>query len=429
MKTKSFVLRRDSYSKIIALCDEETIAVVRPEKFAETLFRNLIAEIIEHKQSGEKESNAILEYFSEFSEDKSYRDSISKTLNSIIVYLHSGVSLYVQKRAVEDYILDKCALLCAEAVSLGVPGSVVVNGNELVVCREEKNEPVFDWDLSRRAIVEKCGKLKKVIVSGGFGRLDSGYVVRIGKGGANMLASLISSAVGAECVEFYIEGRGIEGIQSMTYDEAAHYCASSSAPFSSAAIWPAKNAGIPIVVKSIDDMDFPGTIISLSDPNEASMGVISGVIADKDLDLVTIYGTGLLGQVGVTSSIMSCLARAGVNIRFIAQTSSEYSISIAVKNEDCAKVKAALNALSQDNSLMPLDDVMILNRSVGIVTVYGSRIKNVPGVSGKIFSVLGENRINVIASAQGGEELSVSVVLDSKDVEKGVELMRGLMRV
>ena len=38
MKTKSFVLRKDTYSKILPFCDEETIAVVRPEKYVENLF-------------------------------------------------------------------------------------------------------------------------------------------------------------------------------------------------------------------------------------------------------------------------------------------------------------------------------------------------------------------------------------------------------
>lgn len=61
---------------------------------------------------------------------------------------------------------------------------------------------------------------------------------------------------------------------------------------------------------------------------------------------------------------------------------------------------------------------MVVNREVAIMTVYGSRMKNVPGVSGKIYSLLGEAGVNVIASAQGGEELSISVVMDVKDLDK-----------
>ena len=163
----------------------------------------------------------------------------------------------------------------------------------------------------------------------------------------------------------------------MTYDEAAHYCATSSAPFPSAALWPAKKAGISIVVKSILHAEFAGTRISAEGAG-ASAAVVSGVIAEKELDLVTVYGTGLLGQVGATSAIFSSLAGAGINIRFISQTSSEYAISFAVPAKDSGKVPGIITSLIEENPLIPPDDVMMLNREVGIITVYGSRMRNIP---------------------------------------------------
>ena len=150
---------------------------------------------------------------------------------------------------------------------------------------------------------------------------------------------------------------------------------------------------------------------------------VSGIIADKNLDLVTVYGTGLLGQVGASSSIFSSLAKAGINIRFISQTSSEYAISFAVDAKDRDKVISVIDSLITENPLMPMDDVVMLNREVGIVTVYGSRMKNIPGVSGKVFSTLGEAGVNVIAAAQGGEELSISVVLDVNDVDMAAKAL------
>ena len=237
------------------------------------------------------------------------------------------------------------------------------------------------------------------------------------------MASLIASALNASHIEFYVEGDGIEGISEMTYDEAAHYCASKKAPFTSASLWPAKNAGIPIIVHSISNPSFGGTRIS---SQSAAGHLVSGCITDAGLDLVTVYGTGLLGNVGVSSSIFSSLARAGVNIRFISQTSSEYSISFAVASQDSAKVSEVLGKLASDNPLLSLDDVMIVNNKVGIITIFGSRMKNIPGISGKVFSLLGDAGINVIASAQGGEELSISIVIDAADIEKAAALMEDL---
>lgn len=54
-------------------------------------------------------------------------------------------------------------------------------------------------------------------------------------------------------------------------------------------------------------------------------------------------------------------------------------------------------------------------------------MKNVPGVSGKVFLLLGDAGINVIASAQGGEELSISFVLDVKDLDKAKSMLGELL--
>ena len=73
--------------------------------------------------------------------------------------------------------------------------------------------------------------------------------------------------------------------------------------------------------------------------------------------------------------------------------------------------------------VLPLDDVVVLNKEVGIVTVFGSRMRNLPGTSGKVFGLLGQAGINIIASAQGGEELSISLVVDAADVDKATMLL------
>ena len=78
----------------------------------------------------------------------------------------------------------------------------------------------------------------------------------------------------------------------------------------------------------------------------------------------------------------------------------------------------------RDNPLLPLDDVVVLNRSVGIITVFGSQMKNLPGTSAAVFGKMGQAGINIIASAQGGEELSISLVVDAADLEKATEVLK-----
>ncbi len=419
MIVKSFVLKQQSVARIASLGSEPgTISVIRPQKKIEAVFRAAIGKTLQEKKWAREELAQIKDYFQAMSPDAAYRQMVEDTVEGISTYLREGMYVQTSPVAVEDYVMAKCARLCAEAVNATVKGTLI-DGTEIMLCHAGENgQQHFDWEASRRQIFSRCSVQGPVVISGGYGRLDTGYVVRVGKDGAHLMASLIAEVFKASSIEFHIEAQGIDGLPAMTYDEAAHYCASEKAPFSSSAIWPAKNAGIPILVKDIADENFPGTLISSGSLHR------TGVIADTNLNLVTVYGTGLLGRVGMSGGIFSGLAAAGVNVRFIAQTSSEYSISFAIRSEEKDQALEAIRGLFKDNPLLPLDDVVVLNQAVGIVTVFGSKMRNLPGTSAAVFGKLGQAGINIIASAQGGEELSISLVVAEEDVARAAQLLR-----
>lgn len=415
MIVKSFLLRQDKIQSIAALCDVETIAVIRPEKRVEALFRDAIRKAIVEKKTAGEEITAIREYFKSVSCAPAFQEAVESTLSAVEYYLREGMYVQTSPHAIEDYVMAKCARLCAQAVNERV-GGTLIDGTSLMLCRTEQ---LFDWAASREQMESRLKDQKgPIVIPGGYGRLHSGYVVRVGKDGSHLMSSLIAAAVDAACIEFHIEGKIAGGITAITFDEATHYCAGEHRPFASSAIWPAKNANIPIVVKDIDDPSFEGTIISTGSAHRQA------VVADKALVLLTVYGTGLLGKVGMSSSIFSAMAQAKVNVRFIAQTSSEYSISFAVRSADKDPALNALKKLFEENPLLPLDDVVVLNQEVGIVTVFGSQMRKVPGISGKVFGKLGDAGISIIASAQGGEELSISLVVSQQDVDKAVALLQ-----
>ena len=419
MIVKSFLLKQNSISAIAALCDSQTIAVIRPEKQIEALFRDAIRVTIGEKKSAEAEFEAIRAYFLSLTTSENYRANVEKVLDALMGYLREGMYVQAASSAIEDYVMAKCARLCADAVYDAV-GGTFIDGTELMICHAPKGKDAhFDWVASQAQIAARCSVAGPVVIAGGYGRLDSGYVVRVGKDGSHLMAALIGATLKAQSIEFYVEAPGINGIPVMTYDEAAHFCADAHAAFASSAIWPAKNAGIPIIVRDIQHVGVE-TVIS----SQAATDRSEAVICDTQLDLITVYGTGLLGRVGMSSSIFSCLAAEGVNVRFIAQTSSEYSISFAIRSKDKERTLRAIRGLFRENPLLPLDDVIVHNQEVGIVTVFGSKMRNVPGTSGRVFSTLGQAGISIIASAQGGEELSISLVLAAPDVEKAAALLK-----
>jgi aspartate kinase len=129
----------------------------------------------------------------------------------------------------------------------------------------------------------------------------------------------------------------------------------------------------------------------------------------------------MLGVPGVAARSFGAVASTGTSVPLITQASSEQSICFAVPAEATEPVLAALEqAFAAELASRDIDRVWATGEVV-IVTVVGAGMRQTPGIAGKVFSALGEQRANVIAIAQGSSEVSISLVVDSAGCRGGGE--------
>jgi aspartate kinase len=135
----------------------------------------------------------------------------------------------------------------------------------------------------------------------------------------------------------------------------------------------------------------------------------------------------MLGVPGVAARTFGAVAATGTSVPLITQASSEQSICFAVPLESVTPVITALNA-TFDSELTRCDiDRVWATSEVVIVTVVGAGMRHTPGIAGKVFGVLGDRGVNVIAIAQGSSEVSISLVVDLADAEIAVRALHGLI--
>jgi aspartate kinase len=72
-------------------------------------------------------------------------------------------------------------------------------------------------------------------------------------------------------------------------------------------------------------------------------GIVSEVTTEDDVAVIAVMGAYMKGTLGVASKIFSTVAKKGINIRMIAQGSSELNISFVVKEKDGAAVVKAIH--------------------------------------------------------------------------------------
>ena len=72
-------------------------------------------------------------------------------------------------------------------------------------------------------------------------------------------------------------------------------------------------------------------------------GYVEKVVAEKDACIIAVVGSGMKGTPGVAARIFSAVARRNVNVRMVAQGSSEYNVSFVVTEDDGPKAVRAIH--------------------------------------------------------------------------------------
>lgn len=70
---------------------------------------------------------------------------------------------------------------------------------------------------------------------------------------------------------------------------------------------------------------------------------IQNIETEEDISVIAVVGVGMKGTPGVAARVFNAVAKRGVNVRMIAQGSSELNISFVVKEEDSEKAIQAIH--------------------------------------------------------------------------------------
>ena len=148
---------------------------------------------------------------------------------------------------------------------------------------------------------------------------------------------------------------------------------------------------------------------------------------EYDRSMIAVEGRGMLGVHGVAARSFKSVAESEASVLLISQSSSEQSICFVVQENTSADVVRRLEAEFADEIKVRNIDCVSANNNVAILTVVGSGMRGVPGVSGRFLGALGDAKINVIAIAQGSSECSISVVVDEAQVDEGIQAIHKMI--
>jgi aspartokinase/homoserine dehydrogenase 1 len=186
-------------------------------------------------------------------------------------------------------------------------------------------------------------------------------------------------------------------------------------------IQPVMLADIPLKIKNTFAPMENGSVVGNFVPPQTEW--VRGLSSISEVALLSLEGSGMVGVPGISKRLFEALALEKINVIFITQCSSEYSITTAVSESEAERARAVVNKVFlpeiENRQIEPLK----VEKDLAILALIGDRMKNKPGISGKMFSALGRNGVNIRAIAQGSSERNISAVIGIADLRKASNVL------
>ena len=394
-------------------------------------FKEIIAEI-------EKKHLETLKQLIPVSEQSGLLSHIKRIINHLETLLDGCYLLGELSPRTSDTILSFGELLSsyiiAEALKQKLKNSIYKDSRELIKTNNQFGKAAVNFEISNQLIAEffASNDNQIVVLPGFIATSEDGTNTTLGRGGSDYSAAIIAGALNATDLEIWTDVNGMftanpkivkqaQPIATISYQEAmelSHFGAKVLYP---PTIQPVLRKNIPILIKNTFEPTAIGTLIS--NTFLAQTNPVKGISHIDNITLITLEGSGMIGVAGSSKRLFEVLSNESINVIFITQASSEHSICVGILNSDAQTAEVAINEAFQIEIAQNKIDPCIVEQNLCIIALVGENMKNHQGLSGRMFSTLGKNNVNIRAIAQGASERNISVVINERDVKKALNTL------
>ena len=319
-------------------------------------------------------------------------------------------------------------------VSCLIKGSSWFDSRTFIKTEKRHNKYNLDSELTARLVRENLSNRPKVSLVPGFISTDkhTGETTNLGRGGSDYTASIIASALDADCLEIWTDVDGFmtadprvisaaHPIDELSYEEAIELCNYGAKVIYPPTIHPVCCKDIPILIKNTMHPEAPGTIIKRG--THLFTNSIKGISSIKNTSLISISNYGTFPNHEVRQRILRSLTQNEIDLFWLTKPNNHTSITFGIHPEDeetvCIALHQAFPSYSDEKGL-PYD--IHIERDLSMITVVGKSIRLAPYVISNLFDELACNGVNVIASTQGNPESNLSFITENSSLDKAMNI-------
>ena len=265
-----------------------------------------------------------------------------------------------------------------------------------------------------------------VIVAGFQGETSDGAITTLGRGGSDLTAIALASAVEADACQIFTDVDGVytcdprivptaKKIREISYDEMLEMASSGSKVMQSRSVEFAKKFGVTFEVRSSFNNN-PGTTVK-----EESAGmeqvVVRGVSVERNQAKVTV--AQVPDKPGCAARLFTALADANVMVDVIVQNvsaSGSTDISFTINRDELEKIGDLLDRVAKEIGAGKVSK----QDGIAKLSVVGIGMRTHSGVAAKLFEALAKGGINIQMISTS--EIKIAVILEEASIAEAAKL-------
>jgi aspartate kinase len=267
-----------------------------------------------------------------------------------------------------------------------------------------------------------------VVVLAGFQGLSISQfeITTLGRGGSDLTAVAMASAVGAGVCEIYTDVQGVfttdpriepkaRVLGVVSYDEMLELAAAGATVLQSRAVEYARRTGVRLHVRSSFD-DVPGTWVQEVTDMEGVL--ISGVALDTREAKVTLERVP--DRPGVAAQVFKAIADESISIDMIVQNISHAGatdLSFTAPLSDVAKLEGVMDRVVKEVGA----ERFTVDDDIAKVSLVGAGMKSHPGVAADMFGCLADEGVNIEMISTS--PIRISCVIRKADGDSAVRVI------
>ena len=285
---------------------------------------------------------------------------------------------------------------------------------------------VYDEEKTKKELSVELKKHERAVIPGFYGVMPNGTIKTFSRGGSDVTGSIVAQAAEAELYENWTDVSGFlmadprvvenpRPIQTITYRELRELSYMGASVLHEEAVFPVREAGIPINIRNTNEPEAPGTMIVASTKEYDAECVITGIAGKKNFSVITIEKDMMNAEIGFGRKVLDVLEDN--EIAFEHLPSGVDTMSVVVASEFLEERRDRLIA-SINRRVRP--DSIVIEDGLALLAVVGRGMVKAKGTAARVFNAISKVDVNIRMIDQGSSELNIIVGVEEHDFDKAL---------